>query len=362
MKMVDMSNWKEFRIGDLFSSEQNGELKSVQQLSEGNIAVISSSMQEQGIIGYYTTNEPYENQLTIAHIGAGAGFCSYHNYKFNVTCNAGVLTCKHELNEYTGNFLASVITRHCMQRYDYKNVVTEGKLFAEIIKLPSTSDGKPDWQYMEDYMRKILEESEESLENLRKADNRKHLIDVNGWGEFMVGDLFDKLTLKCLKKDFNKAIDCSEEQTDEFSLPLTNAKHFNNGIQFYGRPDDWESAEMTIDIVSNGAIATGDVYAQPQRTGVLWDSYLVKCKYDITSELVLQYMSCVIQRCVKQYFGWNDKCTWDKVKEQMICLPITSTGEPDWQYMEEYMRKIMEEIDVRMKNYSKGQMKVGGNK
>ena len=168
---------------------------------------------------------------------------------------------------------------------------------------------------------------------------------MSGWGEFRVGDLFDKLTLKCLKKDFNKAIDCSEEQTDEFSLPLTNAKHFNNGIQFYGRPDDWESAEMTIDIVSNGAIATGDVYAQPQRTGVLWDSYLVKCKYNITSELVLQYMSCVIQRCIKQYFGWDDKCTWNKVKEQMIRLPITSTGEPDWQYMEDYMRRIMDKSE-----------------
>ena len=168
------------------------------------------------------------------------------------------------------------------------------------------------------------------------------MIDVREWGEFRVGDLFDKLTLKCRKKDFNKAVDCSEEQTDEFSLPLTNAKHFNNGIQFYGRPDEWDSAEMTIDIVSNGAIATGDVYAQPQRTGVLWDSYLVKCKYDITAELVLQYMACVIQRCVKQYFGWDDKCTWDKVKKQYIKLPITTAGEPDWHYMENYMKQIMD--------------------
>lgn len=165
--------------------------------------------------------------------------------------------------------------------------------------------------------------------------------------------MFDKLNLKCRKKDFNKATDCSEEQTDEFSLPLTNAKHFNNGIQFYGRPDEWDSAEMTIDIVSNGAIATGDVYAQPQRTGVLWDSYLVKCKYEITSELVLLYMACVIQRCIKQYFGWDDKCTWDKVKEQYIKLPITSAGEPDWTYMESYMKQILKESEKSLENLKK---------
>lgn len=70
----------------------------------------------------------------------------------------------------------------------------------------------------------------------------------------------------------------SEERTEEFNLPLVNAKHGSNGIMYYGRDADFETAEMTIDIVQNGAIATGDVYAQPQRTGVLWDAYLVKPK------------------------------------------------------------------------------------
>ena len=174
------------------------------------------------------------------------------------------------------------------------------------------------------------------------------MIDTSAWKSFKIGDLFDKLELKCLKDDFSKALDCSEEQTTEFSLPLTNAKHFNNGIQFYGRPVDWDSAEMTIDIVSNGAIATGDVYAQPQRTGVLWDSYLVKCKYNITSEYVLQYMACVLQRCIKQFFGWDDKCTWERVKEHFIKLPVKPDGLPDWDYMDSYMKQIMEESKERL--------------
>lgn len=173
-------------------------------------------------------------------------------------------------------------------------------------------------------------------------------IDTNKWGNFRIGDLFVKLDLKCRKADFNKAFDCSEIQDEEFNLPLTNAKHFNNGIQFYGREDEWDSAEMTIDIVSNGAIATGDVYAQPQKTGVLWDSYLIKCIYDIHSELVLQYLACVIEKCVKQFFGWDDKCTWDKVKEKNIKLPIDSSGEPDWNYMESFMNSIMDDSEKNL--------------
>ena len=37
---------------------------------------------------------------------------------------------------------------------------------------------------------------------------------------------------------------------------------------YYGRSSDFESAEMTIDIVNDGAVSTGNVYPQPHITGV----------------------------------------------------------------------------------------------
>ena len=134
------------------------------------------------------------------------------------------------------------------------------------------------------------------------------MIDIGGWGEFKVGDLFEKLDLKCRKNDFNKAFDVSFEKTTEFNLPLVNAKHDNNGIMYYGRENEWDSAEMTIDIVGDGAASTGDVYAQPQRTGVLYNAYLVKPLWDCQSEYVLQFMACVIEKCVKSHFGYENKC------------------------------------------------------
>ncbi len=202
-------------------------------------------------------------------------------------------------------------------------------------------------------MRRIMSESEKSLANLKRVSRENCAIDTSRWGEFRIGDLFEKLELKCKLQNFNKAFDVSPEKTDEFNLPLTNACHYNNGIQFYGRSTDWDSAEMTIDIVSNGAIATGDVYAQPQKTGVLWDSYLIKCKYTINSEMVLHYMACVIEKCVKQSFGWSDKCTWNKVCEKRIKLPITATGRPDWSYMESHMKKAIEDMEQNLTHLSK---------
>ena len=114
-------------------------------------------------------------------------------------------------------------------------------------------------------------------------------IDTSGWEPFKIGDLFEKLQLGIKNENFNKTLDVSEVRTAEFNIPLVNAKHGNNGIMYYGREEDFETAEMTIDVVQNGAIATGDVYAQPQNTGVLWDAYLIKSKDPITSKYVLMF-------------------------------------------------------------------------
>lgn len=167
-------------------------------------------------------------------------------------------------------------------------------------------------------------------------------IDTSGWREFIIGDLFEKLQLDVKKEDFNKTFDVSEERTEEFNLPLVNAKHGNNGIMYYGREADFETAEMTIDIVQNGAIATGDVYAQPQRTGVLWDAYLVKSKAKIDSAFTLMFLATVMEKTIKDKFSYDDKCVWDKAKLLSVELPCTCDDEPDWAYMDEYMQTVME--------------------
>lgn len=145
------------------------------------------------------------------------------------------------------------------------------------------------------------------------------------------------------KDNFNKILDVSLEKTDEFDLLLVNAKHYNNGIMYYGRSSDFDSEVMTLDIVQNGASAVGDVYAQPQSTGVLEDAYLIKAYDDIASANVLQFLATVIQKDIKQHFSYDNKCTWDKAKEMIIHLPSKTNGKPDWEYMENYMKDIMDD-------------------
>ena len=130
------------------------------------------------------------------------------------------------------------------------------------------------------------------------------------------------------------------ERSEEFDLPLVNAKHFNNGIMYYGRSTDFDFAEMTLDIVKNGAIATGDVFAQPQRTGVLWDAYLVKPKAANVPRLALFFLAPCLEKAIKDKFGYDDKCIWKKVKLLSVRLPATASGAPDFAFMENYMKSV----------------------
>ena len=161
-----------------------------------------------------------------------------------------------------------------------------------------------------------------------------------GFKDFRIGELYDVVSLK--KKKFNKRTDTSTVRNEICSLPLVNAKHGDNGIMFYGKPSVFESETMTIDIVQNGAVATGDVYPQPFRTGVLWDAYLIKAIQWQDTEASLLYMAAAIQKTIKLKFSYEKKATWERVKEESIFLPTKKNGKIDFDYIESRIRELEE--------------------
>ena len=154
--------------------------------------------------------------------------------------------------------------------------------------------------------------------------------------------MFEKLNLKFLKDEFDKERDVSKIRTDEFSLPLVNARDGDNGIMYYGREQDFETSTMTIDIVNDGAVSTGNVYSQPQKTGVLYNAYLIKPNFQVNTN-ILHFFTTSIFKSIKHKYGYENKAGWEKVKNENIQLPITSTGEIDFAFMEKFISELEEE-------------------
>lgn len=226
---------------------------------------------------------------------------------------------------------------------------------AQKIFLP-TKNNSIDFEFMEKFIAELEAERIEELEAYLSAvglknieltpEEEKILAEEKNieWGEYRLGDLFTKLNLKFKHGKFDKKFDVSTEPTEEFNLPLINAKHGNNGIMFYGREKDWDSAEMTIDIVQNGAVATGDVYPQLQKTGVMWDAYLIEAKFPTTAK-ILYFLSVAIEKSIKHKFSYEFKASWERVSNEKIFLP-TKNDEIDFEFMEKFITAI-EKIIIR---------------
>lgn len=216
------------------------------------------------------------------------------------------------------------------------------------ISVPRNADGSLALAYMESRIREMEEsriremeaflkvaglENCELTEEEKMAFNKMKSIKIK---EFKIGDLYNKVTLE--KKAFNKRKDSRQIPDSQYCLPLVNAKHGDNGIMYYGDPKIFDSVEMTIDIVQNGAIATGDVYPQPQRTGILWDAYLIQASHHQDNAETLMFFSAVIAKSIKKKYTYDNKAYWELVKEDDIILPITASGEIDYKFMETYIR------------------------
>lgn len=349
MAKIDTSGWKPFVVGDLFDIHPTNAYKmtNAQLMDDGENPVVVNSSYNNGIGGYSSQTVTEKGGLITFSdtTTADAIFYQPNDFVGYPHVQGMYPKGKYAANWQESQLLFFVVTFRkaaVLQGFDYAYKFTREIASDMEVLLPVDASGEPDWAYMDEYMSAVMGESGASLESLRQTDGEKHALSVSGWQEFIIGDLFEKLQLDVKKEDFNKTFDVSEERTEEFNLPLVNAKHGNNGIMYYGRETDFETAEMTIDIVQNGAIATGDVYAQPQRTGVLWDAYLVKPKAKIDSAFTLMFLATVLEKAIKDKFSYDDKCVWDKAKLLTVTLPCTSDNEPDWAYMDEYMRTIME--------------------
>lgn len=315
--------------------------------------VITSGLTDNGILGKTDISAKIFDKNTITIDMFGNTF--FRSFQYKIVTHARVFSVKSKvgISEKQGLFLANSF-HFLSKKFGYDNMCSWVKIKSEYIQLP-TKNKKIDFDFMETFITELEKERISKLDVYLEAsglkdynltvEEQKVLDDFENinWGTHKINKLFNKLNLKNHNKSFEKILDTSTTKTPEFNLPLVNAKLGNNGIMFYGREKDFDSSEMTIDVISNGAVATGTVYAQPYKTGVLWDAYLLKPTVENISKKNLLYMATSLQKSIKTKFGWEDKAVWSKVQHENMSLPINNK-EPDYKTMETLISAIQKQV------------------
>jgi hypothetical protein len=150
--IIDTSKWKEFRVREIFTIERGKE--QIQELDSLGFLCISSSGVNNGIVGYKkSVNKIFNgNKITLANNGS-IGACFYQETDFCATQDITVLY-NPSLNQYVALFLITSLTLES-HKFGYGRKWNNARLSNTILKLPATKQGKPDFEFMENYIKSL---------------------------------------------------------------------------------------------------------------------------------------------------------------------------------------------------------------
>ena len=153
---LNTKNWKEFKLTDLFEiAKGQGYSSKEAKDNPGKNNFISATSINNGVAYRTSLENKYEgNKITISSTG-GCMDCFYQEKPFSCSGNILILNPKFDnFNAYIGIFICTVLELEKF-RYNYGRVSNLDRVSKTIIKLPVDSNNKPDYQFMENYMKTL---------------------------------------------------------------------------------------------------------------------------------------------------------------------------------------------------------------
>lgn len=158
-RSFDALAWEWFKLGGddgLFEIRKGKRLTSDDQTS-GNTPYIGAIDSNNGVSNYIGQNPIHEgNTISLSYNGS-VGEAFYQPVPYWATDDVNALYLRDEygtLTPATGMFVCTVL-KHDKYRYSYGRKWTLDNMNDTMVKLPATPEGKPDWQYMENYIKSL---------------------------------------------------------------------------------------------------------------------------------------------------------------------------------------------------------------
>ena len=344
-----MIEQKYFRLSDIFEIKN---LKSIDKnkLKQeiGNIPYVSQTKLNNGILSYVCdhgiTKLNFGNCISI---GTDTQVVRYQENNF-YSSEKIIGIRNNYLNKYIGYFIFPILEQILQKKFSYGHKASMQRISEIEIKLPSTPDGNPDWEFMESYIREqyreVVQERIEELEK-KKPDAPTMLRDIEeiqATADFPLGQVFDV--------KMSKSINNNKLNSTPGNIPYITRTGLNNGILKF-------VCEQGIETLNPGNVITIGVDTQT----VFYQKQAFYCGNNVlslSSENVDQYIGVfivgILDQIVKKKYSYGYGATLTRIKNLEIPLPITSDGKPDWEFMSDYIKTqsqiVFEEELKRLKS------------
>lgn len=154
LPLLGLEKWGEFTLGQLFSFVK-GKRLTKENMIEGNTNYLGAISDNNGIRQLIDAPAIFQANCITVNYNGSVGEAFYQSEPFWATDDVNVLYAKGwNLNKYIALFIATVIKAN-RYKFSYGRKWTMEKMKESSIKLPITSQGLPDWDYIERYIKSL---------------------------------------------------------------------------------------------------------------------------------------------------------------------------------------------------------------
>ena len=337
MSKVDTTGWNQFRLADLGFVCYHGCRLNKSERIDGNLLFLTAGKENMGAYGYIGNDrDAYSEAISVDMFGN----CFYHRELCAGDDNVYFFV-NEQVSSLSKQFIATCIDAYCRNMFSYSRQFRQPDADDLAVSLPATPDGQPDWAYMDAYMSEVLKKEEVFAEHLAsltaEAVADGHKLDTSGWKEFRIGELFEVLLAKG---------DIQPKQVADGMIPLVSAGNEDNGIvSFIDAAGDGVSEMFPAGCITVSMF--GKAFYQPECFYAVSHGRInvLRSKIEFSS-IVGAFLAACLSHVLGSKYDYATMCTQKKLVNEEICLPVTSDGQPDWAFMEQYMQQQMDKAEA----------------
>lgn len=347
MLSLNDREWKTFTVGDLFSVTRP-DARTKDAYNEGDVPFVASGAMNNGAAKYC---EPRKGEkldrrgcITVSPVD---GSCFYQPIDFLGRGGGGssiMLLRSEKINGFNGRFVARMLMQTLSAKYTYGRMGNSKTVVRERFMLPIDA-AEPDWQFMEDYIRE-----REIMQVERCRDFLKHRLDEIERERERVGAPLPRLSEKTWMPfalssigRISSGMDIYTQEREPGRIPYITSGSANNGIGYFV-----DNTNKTIDsgyVALNRNGAVGKAFYHPYMSLMGNDCR----KLHVTAADHNPYVGNFIALAISfqsKCFSYSRKLGTARAKTLKVMLPVDRDDEPDWAYMDAYVRGLMV-LDVK---------------
>ena len=327
--------WREERLTNIFEISPGKRLTAA-EMRFGYRPFIGATDSNNGITNF-VSNENISLDKNVLGVNYNGSVVEnfYHPYECIFSDDVKRFHLKNrEDNKFSLLFMKTNIFQQ-KSKFLYAYKFNEKRMKAQNIMLPVNSDDEIDYDFMEEYIKevekqKLKEYCEFATKRLNECKTNSQSVeqlDEKEWKAFEISEIFS----------VESGCDIYDKERIKGFIPYITSSAMNNGIKYFVSNKNATYESNVISVNRNGSVG----YAFYHKYFALYsnDCRRLKIKAGTNESLALFMTNQIMQQ--KDKYNYSVKMGTARLLRQKILLPTDSAGNPDYAYMENFIKNLM---------------------